>query len=93
MAIAAIVFTGIMAGLPFGGIFNFAVYSCPKNPGLAMGVVNTWGAWGVMILPPIVGLLVDRTGSFLSGFYLLAAFAMLGAVASSQLLRRDEVIV
>jgi nitrate/nitrite transporter NarK len=93
MAIAAIVFTGIMAGLPFGGIFNFAVYSCPKNPGLAMGIVNTWGAWGVMILPPIIGYLVDRTGTFISGFYLLAAMALLGALASTLLLRRDEVIV
>ena len=93
MAIAAIVFTGIMAGLPFGGIFNFAVYSCPKNPGLAMGLVNTWGAWGVMILPPIIGYLVDRSGSFVSGFYLLASMAVLGAAASTMLLRRDEVIV
>jgi nitrate/nitrite transporter NarK len=93
MAVTAIIFTGIMAGLPFGGIFNFAVYSCPKNPGLAMGVVNTFGAWGVMALPPVIGYLVDRSGSFVSGFYLLASVAVLGAAASTLLLRRDEVIV
>jgi nitrate/nitrite transporter NarK len=93
MAVAAIVFTGIMAGLPFGGIFNFAVYSCPKNPGVAMGIVNTFGAWGVMILPPIIGYLVDRSGTFVSGFYLLGAVALLGALASTLLLRREAVIV
>jgi nitrate/nitrite transporter NarK len=93
VAIVAIVFTGITAGLPFGGIFNFAVYTCPNNPGLAMGVVNTWGAWGVMILPPIIGYLVDSSGSFVTGFYLLASVACLGAVASTLLSRRDAVIV
>ncbi|VBB09639.1 Hypothetical protein LUCI_4937 [Lucifera butyrica] len=93
VAAAAIVFTGIMAGLPFGGIFNFAVYSCPKNPGLAMGFVNTLGAWGVMALPPVIGLLVDQSGSFASGFYLLGGTAFIGSFASIFLLRRDEVVI
>jgi len=93
MATAAIIFTGIVAGLPFGGIFNFAVYSCPKNPGLAMGFVNTWGAWGVMVLPPIIGALVDATGTFVSGFYVLAGVAFLGSLASIMLLRREECVI
>lgn len=93
MATAAIVFTGIVAGLPFGGIFNFAVYSCPKNPGLAMGFVNTWGAWGVMVLPPIIGRLVDVSGTFVSGFYVLAGVALVGSLASVLLLRRDECVI
>jgi nitrate/nitrite transporter NarK len=92
-AFLAIVFTGIVAGLPFAGIFNFAVYTCPKNPGLAMGFVNTFGAWGVMVLPPIVGRLVDVSGSFVSGFYVLGAVALLGSLASTQLIRRDAVII
>ncbi|MGA3114890.1 MAG: MFS transporter [Syntrophobacteraceae bacterium] len=76
MATLAIIFTGIMAGLPFAGIFNGARDNCPATPGVAMGFVNTWGAAGVMILPPIIGRLVDVTGTFVSGFYVLAGVAM-----------------
>ena len=59
--------TGGMAGLPFAGIFNGARDNCPATPGVAMGFVNTWGAIGVMILPPIIGWLVDLSGTFVSG--------------------------
>ncbi|MGO9139532.1 MAG: hypothetical protein ACLP9S_14755 [Syntrophales bacterium] len=90
MALAAIIFTEAVAWLPFGGIFNYAVYSCPKNPGLAMGFVNTWG---VMILPLIIGRLVDVTGTFISGFYVLAGVAFVGSLAASVLVRREECII
>jgi nitrate/nitrite transporter NarK len=80
MAALAIIFTGIMAGLPFAGIFNSARDNCPATPGVAMGFVNTWGAGGVMIFPPIIGRLVDITGTFVSGFYLLAAVALAGGL-------------
>lgn len=93
MAFLGIVFIGFVAGLPFAGIFNFAAYSCPKNPGLAMGFVNMFGAWGVMVLPPIIGRMVDVSGSFVSGFYVLSGVALLGCVASALLHRRDEVII
>jgi nitrate/nitrite transporter NarK len=93
MAVAGIFAIGIVAGLPFAGIFNFAVYSCPENPGLAMGFVNTFGAFGVMAMPPVIGLLVDTSGTFVSGFYLLAAAALVGGLASTLLLRRDEVLI
>jgi nitrate/nitrite transporter NarK len=79
MAALAIVFTGIMAGLPFAGIFNSARDNCPASPGVAMGFVNTWGAAGVMMLPPVIGRLVDVTGTFVSGFYVLAAVALAGS--------------
>ena len=37
---------------------------------------NTWGAAGVIILPPVIGRLVDITGTFVSGFYVLAGVAL-----------------
>jgi nitrate/nitrite transporter NarK len=80
MAFLGIIFTGIMAGLPFAGIFNGARDNCPATPGVAMGFVNTWGAAGVMIMPPIIGRLVDLSGTFVSGFYVLAASALLGCL-------------
>ncbi len=75
-ATLAIILTGIMAGLPFAGIFNGARDNCPDTPGVAMGFVNAWGAVGVMVLPPVIGRLVDITGTFVSGFYVLAAVAL-----------------
>lgn len=80
MAFLGIIFTGIMAGLPFAGIFNGARDNCPATPGVAMGFVNTWGAAGVMIMPPIIGRLVDLSGTFVSGFYVLAASALIGCL-------------
>ncbi|MHB8067670.1 MAG: MFS transporter [Desulfobaccales bacterium] len=82
MAFLAIIFAGIMAGLPFAGIFNSARDNCPVSPGVAMGFVNTWGAAGVMILPPIIGRLVDLSGTFVSGFYALGAAALVGCLCS-----------
>ena len=89
MAILAIIFTGIMAGLPFAGIFNAARDNCPDCPGVAMGFVNTWGAIGVMIFPPIIGRLVDITGTFISGFFVLGAVALIAALASLALTHAD----
>jgi NNP family nitrate/nitrite transporter-like MFS transporter len=82
MAFLGIIFTGIMAGLPFAGIFNGARDNCPATPGVAMGFVNTWGAAGVMILPPVIGRLVDVSGTFVSGFYVLGGAALLGCLCS-----------
>jgi MFS transporter, NNP family, nitrate/nitrite transporter len=89
MAFLAIVFTGIMAGLPFAGIFNAARDNCPDCPGVAMGFVNTWGAIGVMIFPPIIGRLVDVTGTFISGFMVLAVVAVVAGLASLGLQHSD----
>ncbi|MDR3589576.1 MAG: MFS transporter [Negativicutes bacterium] len=83
MAIIAIFFTGCMASLPFGGIFHYAVVSFPKNPGVAMGFVNTWGAIAVMTLPPMMGKLVDTSGTFLTAFYLLAGVAAFASICSA----------
>jgi NNP family nitrate/nitrite transporter-like MFS transporter len=93
MAVLAIIFTGIMAGLPFAGIFNAARDNCPANPGVAMGFVNTWGAIGVMIFPPIIGRLVDVTGTFISGFFVLGAAAIIAAFGCLALTHADIYMV
>jgi nitrate/nitrite transporter NarK len=90
MAIIAIFFTGCMASLPFGPIFHYAVVSFPKNPGVAMGFVNTWGAVAVMTLPPIMGALVDKSGSFISAFYLLAGVAVCASIAAMAIVNVEK---
>jgi nitrate/nitrite transporter NarK len=89
MVILAIIFTGIMAGLPFAGIFNAARDNCPHCPGVAMGFVNTWGAIGVMIFPPIIGRLVDISGTFISGFFVMGTVAVIAALGCLGLSHAD----
>ncbi len=91
MAFLGIILAGVMAGLPFAGIFNGARDNCPATPGVAMGFVNTWGAIGVMILPPIIGWLVDLSGTFVSGLFALAVAALLGGLCSLALKPPREV--
>jgi nitrate/nitrite transporter NarK len=93
MATLAIFFIGIMAGLPFAGIFNGARDNCPATPGVAMGFVNTWGAAGVMVLPPVIGRLVDITGTFVSGFYVLAGVALAASLGCLALKPPKPVVV
>ncbi len=93
VVLLAIIFTGIMAGLPFAGIFNSARDNCPDCPGVAMGFVNTWGAIGVMIFPPIIGRLVDVTGTFISGFVLLGVVALIAALGCLALTHADIYLI
>jgi MFS transporter, NNP family, nitrate/nitrite transporter len=93
MVILAIIFTGIMAGLPFAGIFNAARDNCPHCPGVAMGFVNTWGAIGVMIFPPIIGWLVDISGTFISGFFVMGAVAVIAALGCLALTHADTYMI
>ena len=93
VAVLAIIFTGIMAGLPFAGIFNAARDNCPHCPGVAMGFVNTWGAIGVMVFPPIIGRLVDVTGTFISGFFVMGAVAFIAALGCLALTHADVYMI
>jgi nitrate/nitrite transporter NarK len=81
-AAIAILFSGFMCALPFGPIFSLAMDTFPKFPGVAAGFVNTFGAFSVMLLPPIMGSLVDSSGSFLSAFYLLAGVAAAASIGA-----------
>jgi len=56
---------------------------------VAMGFVNTWGAIGVMVFPPIIGRLVDVTGTFISGFFVLGAMALIAALGCLALTHAD----
>lgn len=90
MAFGSIILAGVMSGLPFAGIFNAARENCPTNPGVAMGFVNTWGAVAVMAFPPIIGRLVDVSGTFVSGFYLLAVVTLLSGLCSFFLTSKEQ---
>jgi len=78
---------GIGCGLPYAGIFNRAAALFPARAGAAMGLVNMLGIVMVLTAPPLIGQVVDWSGSFQSSFVALAAFT--SAVLVSTLGIRD----
>ncbi|WP_301109331.1 MFS transporter [Sporosarcina sp.] len=44
-----------------------------ENSGLATGVTVTISSWGVLIIPPLFGYIVDTSGSFSNGWLFVAA--------------------
>ncbi len=75
LAVAGLLATGLGVGLPYAAIFNGAAASAPGNPASAQALVG-WAALLVAIVgPPLVGVLLDLTGSFSSGYLCLAAVA------------------
>ncbi len=81
-ALLSVILAGLMSGLPFAPIFNYARESVPKSPGVAMGLVNTAAPVAVMAFPPIIGRLVDASGTFASSFLLLAGVTLLAGIVS-----------
>jgi nitrate/nitrite transporter NarK len=65
---------GIGAGLPYAGIFNRAAALFPARAGAAMGLVNMLGIVMILAAPPLIGHVVDWSGSFQSSFLALSAF-------------------
>ncbi|MGM0902981.1 MAG: MFS transporter [Bacillota bacterium] len=59
----------------FNGIWmNLATEIVPREQsGVSSGVSLTFGSIGVVLIPPIYGLLVDQTGSFATGWLFITA--------------------
>jgi nitrate/nitrite transporter NarK len=75
---AGILLLGVGAGLPYAGIFNRAAALFPARAGAAMGLVNMLGIVMILTAPPLIGHMVDWSGTFQSSFLALGAFT--GAV-------------
>jgi nitrate/nitrite transporter NarK len=75
-AVAGVLLLGIGSGLPYAAAFNRATALFPARAGAAMGLVNMLGIVMILTIPPLVGRVVDWSGSFQSSFLALGAFAM-----------------
>jgi nitrate/nitrite transporter NarK len=73
---------GIGAGLPYAGIFNRAAALFPARAGAAMGLVNMLGIGMILAAPPLIGHVVDWSGSFQSSFLALGAFTSAVLIAT-----------
>ncbi len=85
LAVAGLVVTGFGIGLPYAAVFNGASASVPESSASAQAFVG-WSALVVAVLgPPVVGGLLDATGSFAAGFGVLAAFTLAVLLATTLL--------
>jgi NNP family nitrate/nitrite transporter-like MFS transporter len=81
-ALFILIGTVTFMGCGNGVIFRLVSDRFPRQMGLASGVIGAAGALGGFLLPTWLGLLKDLTGTYMSGFLVLAG-ASLFAVASA----------
>ena len=78
----AVLLLGIGAGLPYAGIFQRATALFPSRAGAAMGLVNMLGIVMILTAPPLIGHIVDWSGTFQSSFLALGGFACAALLAT-----------
>ena len=67
-------------GMGNGSVFQLLPQRFPDSVGVLTGIVGAAGGLGGFFLPSALGYLKDKTGSFGSGFALLAVLAACGTV-------------
>lgn len=72
----AVLSIGVGCGLPYAALFTRAATLYPGRAGAAMGLVNMLGLIMILAAPPMIGRLVDWSGSFRSGFLALSGFSL-----------------
>jgi MFS family permease len=75
-AVLGLLVVGLGTGLPYAAVFNGAALSVPESPASAQALVGWAGAFLVLLGPPVVGALLEATGSFAAGYLVLAAFVL-----------------
>jgi MFS family permease len=75
--VAAIILSGITAGLVPGLVMATAARSLPpKQAGVGFGVMTMWQNIGITITAPLVGYILQASGSMLITFSSLAIFSL-----------------
>jgi NNP family nitrate/nitrite transporter-like MFS transporter len=81
VAVALLAVAMGMLGMGNGSVFQLVPQRFPDSVGIMTGVVGAAGGFGGFMLPSVLGMVKDSTGSFGIGFVLVAATVMLGAVS------------
>jgi nitrate/nitrite transporter NarK len=81
-AAAGLLLLGLGCGLPYAAVFNRAGALYPARAGAAMGQVNMHGIAMILAAPPLVGQMVEWSGTFQSSFLALAGFTLLAWLAA-----------
>ena len=87
-----LVLTGLGVGFPYAAVFNGAAASVRTSPASAQAVVGWGGLLTAIFGPPLIGTLLDATGSFAIGFLTFAAIVVV-VLAASFLLRPFDLAI
>jgi MFS family permease len=88
----------ILAGICFGiGSLNLyavsQIFAGPRAVGTWVGIQNCMGNLAGIVGPIVTGVIVDRTGSYIYAFIVVAGISLVGAVAWMLLPRIEQVAV
>ena len=78
IALAFLAFGMGMLGMGNGSVFQLLPQRFPGSVGILTGIVGAAGGLGGFLLPSILGILKDKTGSFGAGFAVLMSLAWVG---------------
>jgi nitrate/nitrite transporter NarK len=81
-AVVGLLVVGLGTSLPYAAVFNGAALSVPESPASAQALVGWAGAFLVLLGPPVIGALLESTGSFAAGFFMLALFVLATLVST-----------
>ena len=70
-----------MLGMGNGSVFQLVPQRFPDRVGILTGLVGAAGGFGGFLLPSLLGIVKDKTGSFGIGFAILTALMFTGAGA------------
>ena len=79
---AAAAVIGLAAGVPFAMAFTGAATARPEAPGAAVGYINAWAAFVIVVGTPLVGLTFSLPGDGRIGFVVIGLLAALAALAT-----------
>jgi cyanate permease len=80
--VAACVVVGLTSGMPFAMAFSGAAGARPDAPGAAVGFINAWASFVIVVGAPLVGLTFSLPGDGRIGFIAVGALAALAALAT-----------
>ena len=78
--VAACALIGLASGVPFPMAFAGAQLDRPESPGAAVGFVNAWAAFVIVVGAPLVGLTFSLPGDGRLGFVVVGVLAALASL-------------
>ena len=80
--IAGAAIVGLASGIPFAMAFAGAARARPDAPGAAVGFVNAWASFVIVVGAPLVGLTFSLPGDGRIGFVVVGVLAALASFAT-----------
>lgn len=81
-AVVGMSLIAIGSTMPYTSVFNSAANLRTVSKGIAQGLASVISSPTVIIGPPLIGFLVDRTGNFTAGFGMIMLFGCVAMIAS-----------